>query len=314
MPIMAVGFLTCSSLRGLDFVVLSQIPEKLVMPGLLIILLAIWEYFDFGQNSEIPANIAISFRLFSYVVAFGLAVWWFTKRLPKKIWKQTPSYDNKYWLRSALPLLFIGGTAVITLQTDVFMLAMFKGAEEVGIYRVASRVAEMVAFTLGVVNMVIEPSISSLYTEKKIIQLQGVLTKSARLTLALAIPSAVFLVLFAEPVLSFVFGQDYIAGATPLIILCFAQLVNAGAGSAGKILNMTGFEKEGAWGMGIGAVLNILLNLILIPKWGAEGAAVGTGLSLIAWNIILVVFVRKRVGLDSTIIGKPRTLRNENKL
>jgi O-antigen/teichoic acid export membrane protein len=74
-------------------------------------------------------------------------------------------------------------------------------------------------------------------------------------------------------------------------------------GSASLLLVMTGHERDAAVGLGIGALLNIVLSLILIPQWGLEGAAVATTISMVAWNLLLVAFVFKRLQIHTTIFG-----------
>ena len=77
-------------------------------------------------------------------------------------------------------------------------------------------------------------------------------------------------------------------------------------GSVGQVLNMTGHEKDSAIGMAIGAIANVCLNFLLIPRWGASGAAVATGVSVAIWNIVLAAFVYRRLGLNTTVIRRAR--------
>jgi len=64
---------------------------------------------------------------------------------------------------------------------------------------------------------------------------------------------------------------------------------------------MTGYEKDTALGLAISAVLNVLLNLILIPKFSMAGAAAATSISMIVWNLLLWCLVWKRLGIDSSV-------------
>ena len=74
-------------------------------------------------------------------------------------------------------------------------------------------------------------------------------------------------------------------------------------GSVGLILNMCNHESLTAWGVGLSASLNILLNWYLIPLWGLNGAATASAASLIAWNFLLLYAVRKKTGLRPTAFG-----------
>ena len=77
-------------------------------------------------------------------------------------------------------------------------------------------------------------------------------------------------------------------------------------GSVGVLLLMTGHEREAGIGMGVAVLLNSALNLLLIPAWGINGAAVASGLSIVCWNLILLVLVRKRLAIHPTILGSGR--------
>ncbi|MEX1032387.1 MAG: flippase [Cellvibrionaceae bacterium] len=299
LPLSALGALRSAALSGLHHVVLGQLPENLVMPGLFVLLLAAWSVAGHAFTPE----SAMALRFAAVAVAFFVGGWLLLPRLPGELQHVEPRYDMVNWARAAGPLLFLGGMSIINTQTDVLMLAAMKGAESAGIYRAAARGAELVAFSLVVVNMAIQPSISRLYAAGEMQSLQRVVTAAARGALALALPAALVMSLFGRTILGAVFGNEYERGALCLAILCSAQVINAGAGSVGNILNMTGHEKDAAGGMAIGALTNIVLNVVLIPRFGIAGAALATGIGLGAWNLVLVVAVRLRTGVNSTAFG-----------
>ena len=85
------------------------------------------------------------------------------------------------------------------------------------------------------------------------------------------------------------------------MILSAAQVVNVSAGLVAQILIMTGHVRDAAIGMTLGAVVNVLLNALLIPRWEIEGAAVATGISLVVWSLFLSGRVRAKTGLASGV-------------
>jgi O-antigen/teichoic acid export membrane protein len=88
-----------------------------------------------------------------------------------------------------------------------------------------------------------------------------------------------------------------------LLILLVGQVVNAGCGPVAQLLNMTGYEKYTLRGVGVSTILNVVLNVILIPKYGIAGAAVASALTLVGWNLILVYFVARELGINSSVIN-----------
>ncbi|UCG77254.1 MAG: polysaccharide biosynthesis C-terminal domain-containing protein [Nitrospirota bacterium] len=132
--------------------------------------------------------------------------------------------------------------------------------------------------------------------------LQKLLTKSARAaTVSILLPFIALVVLSKE--LLGLFGGAYQEGGTALIMLCVAQVVNIVSGSGGIALIMTGHERDAATAMGLAAILAVIMNIVLIPVWGINGAAAAAAMSMVAWNIIMVLLVRRRLGLDPTALG-----------
>lgn len=307
-PLTALGALRSAALRGLHHVILGQLPENLIMPGLFLALVVGW-WLAQGYSATLSPEWAIVARIAATGVAFGIGAALFLRRIPEPVRKAAPKYELGVWGRSALPLLFIAGMNVINTQTDILMLAALRGSESAGVYQAAARGAELVAFSLVIVNMAIQPTISRLHTDGDIQRLQRVVTMAARVTLALALPVALVLIFLARPILGWVFGGEFERGALCLAILCGAQLVNVVAGPVALILNMTGYERDSAIGMMVGVLTNLTLNALLIPRWDIEGAAFATGLSLALWNLVLIGILRRRIGVSTTVIGHSRMLR-----
>ncbi len=151
--------------------------------------------------------------------------------------------------------------------------------------------------------MALGPVVSSLYTAGELQRLQRIVTISARVVLLGSLPVALSMIIFSRWILLTVFGADFVSGATALAILSAAQIINAGMGSVGLLLVMTGHERDTATGVGIAAVMNVALNALLIPVWGIEGAAIATAISVATWNILLAVWVYQRLGIYTTAAG-----------
>jgi O-antigen/teichoic acid export membrane protein len=82
-----------------------------------------------------------------------------------------------------------------------------------------------------------------------------------------------------------------------LLILVFSQLINTMSGSVGVILNMTGKEKVFRNILSIALVINITLNILLIPRFGIEGAAIASATSLVFWNLYSVYYVYREYNI-----------------
>ena len=298
-PLIALGNMRGAALRGLHRVLAGQLPEQLLRPGLLLLFLMVAFAID---RTWLTPTRAMTLHALAAAGAFFAGLILLQRALPSQIGEVTPEYEPRPWLRAMLPLSLIAGMQVINSQLALVVLGFFAADAEVGIYRVAAQVATLVAFTLTAVNMALGPTVARLYTQNDREQMQRLVTWSARLVLAAALPVVAVFVVFGEALLSIAFGEAYVSGYTALTILSIGQLINAGMGSVGLILNMTGHERDTFTGMAFGAGINILLNFLLIPPFGIKGAAVATALALITWNIILCWQAYRRVGIISTAI------------
>ena len=92
------------------------------------------------------------------------------------------------------------------------------------------------------------------------------------------------------------FGVEFISGSNVLIIISIAQFVNAISGSVGYIMQMTDNQVIFRNVILIASLINILLNYLLIPMYGINGAAVATLISMIFWNLTLIIYIKKKLG------------------
>jgi len=120
-----------------------------------------------------------------------------------------------------------------------------------------------------------------------------------------ALAIALGLAVLGRSVLGF-FGSEFRAAQGPMLILCTGQLAAASVGLAGSLLNLTGHERLSASMLAGAALLNLGLNLLLIPRLGLAGAGLATALSMVAWNLSLRLAVRRRLDLDPFVLARSR--------
>lgn len=205
---------------------------------------------------------------------------------------------------ATIPMGLTSGMMLINRQADILLLGLFVEPEQVGIYRIAVQGSLLVSFGLEAVNKVVAPHFTRLYNQGNYHQLQRLATASARGALAVALPATVIFALFGDWILWSAVGAEYVGGMVPLAILALGQMVNAGMGSVGLLLNMTDHEAVVTRTLVLVVVLNIAANLVLIPFWGMIGAATATAATFTVWNSLLAGSLKKRLGLNSTAFGR----------
>jgi O-antigen/teichoic acid export membrane protein len=299
-PLIALGDLRGAALSGLHRVAISQLPEFLVRPGIFALLLVI---VALDGNSSLSAPLAMALYVISSASAFGIGAWLLWRATPLQVRDVLPSYNNRLWLLNALPLALIGGLQLINQQASFLIQGFFLPDAAIGIYRIASQVALLASFGLMTINLVLTPRFATLFAQGDMKTLQYLVTASARVILIINIVLTVGFIIWGKLFLFLAFGSPYETAFIPLVILLVGQLINSGMGSVGLLLNMSGHERETARGLIVAALLNVILNLLLIPRWGINGSSFAASISLIIWNVLLWLAVRKKLGINSLAFG-----------
>lgn len=302
-PLISLASVRTGTLRGLDRIISGQLPERIIRPAVLLLLLYVaW------LGGDLRTDTAMQLHVLAAAVALGAGIWLLRRSLPEQVRCAEPRTMTKEWMFSLWPLALLAGIQTLNTHTDLIMVGLLAGSEAAGIYSVAVQVAAVVVFMLTVVNLAIAPHFARWHANKERAQLQNAATWAANLSIVSALPIAAGLIVFGEPLLDSVFGEAYSAGHRALAILCVGQTLNAMAGPVILLLNMAGYERDTVRGVAAAAVANIVLNALLIPHFGIEGAAFATASSIVLWNAILGVTVYRRIGIISMPL-LPRYLR-----
>jgi O-antigen/teichoic acid export membrane protein len=173
------------------------------------------------------------------------------------------------------------------------MLGYFKPASEVGIYRAASQTAFlMILFNRSLITM-FAPMIANLYSQGNLKEMKQLFQTGTRWNFSLTLPIFLVLAVTSKQILQ-IFGAEFGTGWLLLIVLAAGQLTRAGAGGlAMHMLTMSGHQYLKLYGDCLLAGINIALNFLLIPQWGAMGAAIATGLSMAGVNFIQLAQVKR---------------------
>jgi O-antigen/teichoic acid export membrane protein len=234
----------------------------------------------------------VSFAHITTVVLCVLLALFYLKKIFSElnINKVRPVFEIGKVYRFSLPLLFINILNLLMMWTDVLMVGYFKTAADVGIYNIAVKTAFFINFSVTAFTSIFAPRISDLYFNRKTNELSQLYKIVTRWIFGLSLPLFIIIVLQSKNIMWF-FGNEFIAGSACLVILAFGNLSNASVGSIRYILIMSEKEKVVMIDTVFVCILNILLNIILIPKFGINGAAISTAISFVTFNVILIVQV-----------------------
>lgn len=191
-------------------------------------------------------------------------------------WKTDSSYQKKL-LSDSLPLVFQNFAMIIYMKIDQLMIGKMLNSEELGIYSIAVTISQVAYFLPGTIINAFYPKIADKARNKQPYE-DDVSTLGA----ALIIPFVLFALCctFIIPYfIPLIFGEAYTKAADVIKLHSWAGIFVAVGSANSYWLVLNGQQRYSLYASAIGAVFNFLLNLILIPALGINGAAVATVLS-----------------------------------
>ncbi len=207
------------------------------------------------------------------------------------------SYENKKVLEVAYTIIFTGMSIMLYTQADIWILGMFSSTETVGIYGVAAKLALLVYFPMVAFGSIVPSLIASIHFSGDLQELRRVVRESTRWILSIAMPIIIILLLEGKYILNYAYGSEFEAGYIVLVILTIGQMIKAGSRMVGSMFQMTGEHKVYMKINIVFGILNIILNLVLVPLYGMLGAATATAFCLSMVDIISIFVIHKRLSV-----------------
>jgi O-antigen/teichoic acid export membrane protein len=174
----------------------------------------------------------------------------------------------------------IGGvSATLLYKTDIMLVEYFKGATSTALYNSAIVPAEMIWFLPSIIQLSFLQHTASLWADNKIEEINENIRGGVKYGVLSLTLFGVGLFVLATPFLSVYFGEEYIEASTTLKILIFGAFFFGVSRVITPVFQATGRIRQTEF-LTVGAlILNVLLNLILIPRYGIIGAGIGTTVS-----------------------------------
>lgn len=300
-PLLVLTALRQRALQAMHHPVAAQLPEQLVKHvvflGLAGALLLV--------GNPLPGSAEGVMFLWMIAVAasfvVGNVLLW--RMMPNDLRQGSREYDIDTWRRIAGTLFLADVLGVLLGNSDTILLGVLSSPEEVGIYQVALRLSGLLLVLLGASNWVLAPWFSRFHALDDRERFQTVVTRSTRAVFMATLVIFAVMVVAGRPLLELFFGEEFQQAYPLLLLLGAGQLVNVASGPVVNLLSMSGGQKALAVGVGAAAVANILLCSLLIPVYGALGAAISVALVTSGYNLWLVGQVRHLVGIRATILG-----------
>ena len=282
-----ITMLNIDTLRALDKTIVSELYRN-IFRYLPVFVFSIVLFFAQKQEWLIEVFLGGFLLLF-------IATTIQTTALFKKF-KDKTTNDNRFSyteiFKRSYPMALSAVAYFIMQSVDIIILTAYEGYDKVAYYSIAVKLATVTALALMSVNIVVAPKIAEIYNNNDHGKLNKLIKDSSRIIFSISIPILAILFVFSELMLSF-FGENYVLAKDALSILLAAQFFSSICGPGAIYLNMTGKQQKLNKILIAGLFINVILNFVLIPSYGIEGAAIATLISMLFWNSLIVSVIYK---------------------
>ena len=285
LPGYAVCLLVSFAIQGRGYIATSVLLNSVVFPSSILL-------FVYGGGFEGPISPSRLMTYFGYVslIACLISLFVFVRISGRQI--DLTACSLRSLQKKASPLLMVSIFSFFLAWFPQFMLAALNESADVARLTNAQRTAAVVSLFLFAANAVSSPRYAILHAKQDFSGLKEYVKRVNSVLVVTSGACVLILLCFAEGIMS-LFDTNIGNGAWSLRILAISQFVNAGTGSVGYLLMMSGNSKTLRNCVGISAAISILCACCLIPLFGAIGAATSVAVASIALNLITAFQVHR---------------------
>ncbi len=286
-----------SALYGYQAPIHAAFVEGIVRPVSLLVVLGV-----LLQSGTLSVHTSLAAFSGSIVVTIVAALWLtahFYRPTKSTKGKMVARFALRSWATMLLPLGAISMTATVNSKVDIFLLGNISSLENVAIYGIAMQIvglAKMVrATSLGIAG----PKFTELWAKNDLNGINRLVCATNRLNLIGAIMIAIILVLFAEPIVKILVGDAYSESALLAVFAAVNITLVSVLGPSPVLLMMCGYEKYFLRSSIAMAFFNVVLNFVLIPKFGALGALMASLISETTFQLLCLKFCKTMLGINT---------------
>jgi O-antigen/teichoic acid export membrane protein len=283
-PFLALSGLIAAATRGFNKMQYTVIAQNISQPLIRLVLLLILAII--GLNA---VRALTSFGL-TMAVVFAMLLFFLHKLFPLNRPFGMARRDTREMLSFSLPIYMVSLIKTFRGSIQTLLLGALHTVATVGVFTVATQVNMIGKMFHDSVVTASMPIVSELYGKQAWRQMGHYYQTVTKWTFAVNLPMFLIIVLFSTPILS-IFGRDYVGGATALILLASASLVNASTGICGVVIDMSGNTTLKLVNSVVVVLFSLGLSILLIPPWGMVGAAVAALAAAIVVNLMRLVEV-----------------------
>jgi O-antigen/teichoic acid export membrane protein len=216
-----------------------------------------------------------------------------------------PTYETRRWVSAGAAFLAIEASYTVLNQADALLVGALAGGRELALFSAAASTAGFAMLAMVAVGAAISPSFAPLWQAGDRESLNELAQRAVRWAFWPQLAVTVVLAVLSAPLLG-LFGHGFAAARLALVFLFVGQLANCATGYIGTLMSTTDNQSRTARSIWVAALVNVALVAAGIHVAGVSGAAAGTAISALAWNLWLYRLVRRHVGVYPSIVDAMR--------
>jgi O-antigen/teichoic acid export membrane protein len=287
--------------RGHGWIGAALLPPYILRP--LILLLAMVAAHAYGLSMTAPTAAAAAILATWTAAIVQTCV--MNRALSPEAKHGPRTYAVGTWFKVSLPLLVTYAAELVLQNADLILLSAYRAPRDVGMYFAAAKTMALVLFVHYAVGSAVAHRFSSLNERGDQVALAAAIRDAVRWTFYPSLAAAVLILIIGWPML-WLFSPEFTAAYPVMVILVIGFLARAAVGPAEFLLNTLGEQNRSAIVAISAATFNVLLNYLLIPRFGLIGAATATTLALVAAAIANYIVARRRLGFGISIFENLR--------
>lgn len=226
---------------------------------------------------------------FVYIISSGLGAllaFLLIKKYVIKIFKDFQMMLIKPIVNSMLPIAAMGLLGVFMTNVDLVMLGWLKTSKEIGFYSAGQKIIQML-YTIPIIFTAASfPIITRFIKQHRFEVIQKLMEKTIIASLTIAIPLVAGGFILAKPIISFIYGKDYLPGANAFQIILLPLLITWPGQLIGNFIFAHDQQKKIIGYVALTSINNVVFNYLLIPPFGIVGAAIATFISQTIYNLL----------------------------
>ncbi len=219
-------------------------------------------------------------------VTFIVSLYFYRSSLPLKLKHINTSRIGRSLLLFSLPLFSAAFLSLIMGNLDTIMIGHFLPSDKVGFYNAAFLLMQFMPIFFGPLVIIYFPVATSLVAKETFQEVISLYQNVTKWMFTLTLPLFLMLFLFPSQVLTLFFGHSYSEAAIALRILVLGEFIHTFLGPNDQSLGAFGNTKLLLFGFMVATSVNIILNILLVPRIGISGAAFATAIALGVVNVI----------------------------